>query len=291
MKNSPRAVRWTVYALIACLFAVACAFLSNWQFSRNAERATDLALVENNYDAAPVPLADLIGDDGFDAGDEWRPVEVTGTYDADAQMLVRNRPHGGTTAYEVLTPLRTDDGRVFVIDRGWIPAGESAERPDSVPEPPSGEVTVVARLRPSEPEPRSGRGAPEGQLPTLHVPTIAETTGEGTIADAYGLMVSEDPAGVDTPSALEDPENDPGPFLSYAVQWILFAVMGFVFIGYMIRTEIRASREPDDEDEDDEDDPDDAPGSQRKPREPRPRRAPRSRTRDEDVEDALLDTH
>lgn len=281
MRNSSRAVRWTVYALVACLFAVACAFLSHWQFSRNAERAADLALVADNYDAEPVALSDLIGGDGgFDPGDEWRPVEITGTYDVAAQMLVRNRPHGGTTAYEVLTPLRTDDGRVFVIDRGWIPAGESAERPDSVPDPPSGDVTVVARLRPSEPEPRSGRGAPDGQLPTLHVPSMADRTGEGTITAAYGLMMSEDPAGVDTPSPLEDPENDPGPFLSYAVQWIMFAVMGFVFIGYMIRTEILAAREP----EGDEDDPDGDDEAPRERKRPRPRR-----TRDEDVEDALLD--
>ena len=35
----------------------------------------------------------------------------------------------------------------------------------------------------------------------------------------------------------------PNNHLSYAIQWILFAVMGFVFIWYMIRTEIRHRRE------------------------------------------------
>lgn len=289
MKNSPRAVRWTVYALIAALFAVVCGFLSNWQFSRNEERAGAIALVEANYDAEPVPVASLIGEDGsFDPGDEWRPVTVTGTYDVDAQLLVRNRAHGGTSAYEVLVPIRTEDGRLFIVDRGWIPPGQDPDGPDAVPAPPDGEVTVVARLRPSEPLPRSGRSAPDGQLPTLNLPAAAETTGSETIVSAYGLMVSEDPPAADEPTALEAPEEDPGPHLSYAVQWILFAVMGFVFIGYMIRTEIRAGREDDDdEDDDDPDDDEDAPPAPRVRRSGR-RRRPR-RDRDAEVEDAILD--
>lgn len=287
MKNSSPAVRWTVYALIACLFAVACAFLSHWQFSRNAERAEDLALVENNYDAPPVPIGDLIGDDDrFDPADEWRPVEITGAYEPEAQLLVRNRPHGGTSAYEVLTPLRTDDGRVVVIDRGWIPPGESAEAPDAVPAPPEGEVTVVARLQPTEQLPVSGRGAPDGQLPTLHVPSVAALTGDGTLTDVYGQMVSETPAADDAPHAVEPPEADPGPFLSYAVQWILFAVMGFAFIGYTIRTEIRAARGGDDPGDEDEDDEPDAP---RKPRRARRQKRGERRDRDMEEEDALLD--
>ncbi|MGO1770580.1 MAG: SURF1 family cytochrome oxidase biogenesis protein [Microbacterium sp.] len=284
MKDSPRWVRWTVYALVAALFAVACGFLSHWQFSRNEERAAQIALVENNYDAAPVPVEELIGEDGaFEPGDEWRPVVVTGTYEQEAQLLVRNRAHGGTSAYEVLVPIRTDDGRLFVVDRGWIPPGQDSDAPDAVPAPPEGEVTVVARLRPSEALPRSGRSAPEGQLPTLNLPAAADAMGAETIVSAYGLMVSEDPQAAETPMALESPEEDPGPHLSYAVQWILFAVMGFVFIGYMIRTEIRAAHDGDSEDEDDEE-PEHDEGQRRPARQRRPRR-----DRDAEVEDAILD--
>ncbi|UUT35239.1 hypothetical protein [Microbacterium elymi] len=41
----------------------------------------------------------------------------------------------------------------------------------------------------------------------------------------------------------EAPSADPGPFLSYGIQWIMFAVMGFIFIWYVIRSERRARRE------------------------------------------------
>lgn len=248
MQNLPRAGRWAIYVALAVVFAIACAFLSNWQFSRNEERAAQLALVERNYDAEPVPLAEVIPADGeLEPQDEWRPVRLTGEYVIDEQLLARNRPHGGTAAFEVLVPFRLDDGRVLLIDRGWVPPGPDQPEPDAVPAPPDGEVTVVARVRPGEPLPASGRSAPDGQVPTINLALVAETVapdvGETLELSAYGVLVSEDPAPASAPHALESPSEDPGPHLSYAIQWILFAVMGFVFIGYVIRTERRHRRE------------------------------------------------
>ncbi|MGW9112371.1 SURF1 family cytochrome oxidase biogenesis protein [Microbacterium sp. NPDC055683] len=272
-----RAARWSVYVLIAIVFAVACAFLSHWQFERNEERAAGNALIEQNYDAEAVPLANILPlGASFDAGDEWRPVVLTGEYLTDDQLLVRNRARGGTSAFEVLVPFRLDDGRVIAVDRGWLPPGEG-DSPDAVPSAPEGEVTIVARLKPGEPLPTSGRSAPQGQLPTIHLPSVAELTGDATILDAYALMVSEEPSAAVAPNAIDAPEIEPGPHLSYAIQWILFAIMGFVFIGYMIRTEVRARRE-DAVDPDEDDALEHAPKGRR-----------RRRDRDADAEDALLD--
>ena len=248
MQNLPRAGRWAIYVALAVVFAIACAFLSNWQFSRNEERAAQLALVERNYDAEPVALAEVIPAGGeLEPQDEWRPVRLTGEYVIDEQLLARNRPHGGTAAFEVLVPFRLDDGRVLLIDRGWVPPGRDQPEPDAVPPPPDGEVTVIARLRPGEPLPASGRSAPDGQVPTINLALVAETVAPdvgGTLElSAYGVLVSEDPAPASAPHAVESPSEDPGPHLSYAIQWILFAVMGFVFIGYVIRTERRHRRE------------------------------------------------
>ena len=96
-------------------------------------------------------------------------------------------------------------------------------------------------------------------------------------------MVSEDPAPAERPTALTSPTEDPGPYLSYAIQWILFAIMGFIFIGYVIKTEIAQRREDRAEDEAPESD---ASG----PASPRtPRRPARRRDADTDAEDAILD--
>ncbi|QKJ21179.1 SURF1 family cytochrome oxidase biogenesis protein [Microbacterium hominis] len=254
MQRLPTAGRWAIYIALAVVFAIACAFLSNWQFARNEERGHQLALVAQNYDAAPVPLAQVIPAEGsLAADDEWRPVTLTGEYVDDEQLLVRNRPHGGTAAFEVLVPFRLDDGRVLLVDRGWVPPGQDQPDPDVVPAAPAGEVTVVVRLRPGEPLPGSGRSAPAGQVPTINLPLIADTvdpqTGAALEQSAYGLMVSEDPAPAERPQTVAAPSEDPGPHLSYAIQWILFAIMGFVFIVYVIRSELRHRREDADDDE------------------------------------------
>ncbi|MCK3768253.1 SURF1 family protein [Microbacterium aerolatum] len=267
---SNRFVRWGVYLLIAIGFAVACVFLSDWQFDRNESRASDIALVEQNYDAAPVPLGELIDEDGeLDAGDEWHPVILHGEYLAEEQVLVRNRPHGGTSAFEVLVPFRDADGRIFIVDRGWVPPGEGA-LPDAVPAPPSGTVEVTVRLRTGEQLPSSGRSAPEGQVPTIHLPTVADDLDGVVIVSAYGQIVEETPAPDTALGSFDSPTDDPGPHLSYAIQWILFGVMGFIFIFYMIRTEVQKHRE-------------EAEGR------PAPVKRSRRRDRDADAEDELLD--
>lgn len=244
-RSAPAAVRWTAYVGVAIVFAIACAFLSNWQLSKNVARSGQLSLISENYDAKPVALGDLLAPGAtLVASDQWRPVTMTGEYQPDAQLLVRNRVHGGTAAYEVLVPFRLVDGRVFLVDRGWVAPGNTQSLPDHVPAPPRGTVTVVARLQPGEPLPPSGRSAPPGQVPSINLPLVAQESGASSLErGAYGTLVSESPSPASVPQALEAPSDDPGPYLSYGVQWILFAVMGFVFIWYVIRSERRARRE------------------------------------------------
>ncbi|GAA5153846.1 hypothetical protein GCM10025768_24110 [Microbacterium pseudoresistens] len=266
-----RLLRWSAYVAVAIVFAVVCVMLSNWQFSRNEGRETEIRLVEQNYDAGPVPLDELLAPGAALAeDDEWHPVALHGEYLVDDTLLARNRPHGGTSAFEVLVPFRIDDGRVFIVNRGWVPPGEGA-LPDLVPAPPEGIVDVVVRLRVGEPLPPSGRGAPEGQVPTINLPAVAEAIGTtGVDTGAYGELVSENPAPATRPHAFDVPSEDPGPHLSYAIQWILFAIMGFIFIGYIIRTEVVKHREE----------------VEGRPAVPK---RPRRRDSDADTEDELLD--
>lgn len=263
-----RLLRWTGYLAVAILFAIACAFLSNWQFSRNDQKATEIALVQQNYHAKPITLDQAVKADGtMDASREWHPVQMRGHYLADEQVLVRNRPHGGTSAFEVLVPFQTDEGRVLLVDRGWVPPAEDSS-PSTVAAPPAGEVTVVVRMRNSEPAPNAGRGAPPGQVPTIHLPTVAKQVNADLITGGYGQLASEKPSPHTAPAGFDMPTEDPGPHLSYAIQWILFAVMGFIFIFYVIRTEIIKAKEE---------------AGERAPR------VPRRRDKDADTEDALLD--
>ncbi|MDM4763134.1 SURF1 family protein [Galbitalea sp. SE-J8] len=264
---------------MAIVFAIACALLSRWQFARNDEARIEVEHIEANYDADPVAIASVLPAlDAWSEGVKWTPVSLRGTYLVDEQLLVRNRPYNGSPGFEVLTPLRLDDGDVFVVDRGWVPSGNAQDAPDAVPAPPGGEVTVVARLKQGEPE-LAGRTAPAGQIPTIELDDIATALGRDTYTGAYGLLDSEDPAPATRPLPAPEPALDEGPHLSYAIQWIVFALFGFFGLGYALRTEYRARRA-------DAADPDAPPAAPRRPR--RPPRTGRDRS-DAEIEDELLD--
>jgi cytochrome oxidase assembly protein ShyY1 len=232
--------RWFGYLAVAIVFAIVCVLLSNWQLARRAEKTAEIELVAENYDAEPAPVGEVLPErDAFDPADEWRPVVLEGTYLVDDQTLVRNRPRGGQPGFEVLTPLRLADGTVFIVDRGWLPTGSEQDLPDVIPSPPSGEVTVTVRLRPGEPT-VAGRGAPGGQIATIRLPDLEERIGEPTYTGAYGLLADEVPTPSDAPPAAAiRPVPDEGAHLSYAFQWLIFGILGFVFLGYAVRQEYR----------------------------------------------------
>lgn len=226
------AKRWAGYLAAVVVFAIACALLANWQFARRAEAVAEIARVAQNYDAPPVRLADAMPDrTQWTPANKWKVVTVTGEYLAADELLVRNRPLDGASGYEVLTPFRTVEGPIVFLDRGWV--GQSGDGPSTYPAPPSGQVTVHARLKPAEPQ-VFGRTASGREFATIDVPAMAERVPGNAYTAAYGIVVHVDNG---LPAALPRPTEDEGPHLSYAIQWILFAVAGFAGLIWAIRRE------------------------------------------------------
>ena len=232
--------RWFGYLALTIVFAVACVLLSRWQVARLDEAASTNRLVTANWNADPVALDGLLPEGAsWDDALEYRPVEVSGVYETDGETLVRNRPYNGNPGFEILTPLRLADGSVFVVDRGWVPVGSTQDSPDVVPAPPEGEVTVTARLKPGEGR-IEGRGAPAGQIATIQLDDLSAQLDEPLRTAGYGLLVQEDPAPIEErPLAAIKPVADEGLHISYAIQWVLFAIMGFGGLAWAIRHEYR----------------------------------------------------
>lgn len=268
--------RWLSYFILLVVFAIACGFLSHWQFERRDEKVAENELVTAHFDADPQPLDEVLPTlDAYDPNQEWTVVEMTGHYLAEDQLLARARPFDGQPGFEILTPFETTSGEVFIVNRGWIPTGNEQDSPDSVPEAPSGELTVTARLKPGERE-IPGRTAPEGQIATIHLPTFAEELGtDRTYTGAYGLLRSES-ADAETGQLTPKPELTEGNHLSYAFQWIIFAVIAAVGLVYGLREEFL---------ERNEDDPRVLAASARAEE----RRRNRGRKTDAEIEDELLD--
>ena len=225
------------------MFALACVALSQWQFARREEAAANITRVQRNYDAPPVPLSDLLAPDQMLPMDEkWRPVVVTGSYLVDKQLLVRNRARDGEPGFDILTPFVTRAGDVFVVDRGWV-AGALKPLSDVIAAP-RGVETVIARLVPSEPA-LAGQSDTAESVATVNLPNIGKRWSEKTYLGAYGLLVSEVPEAPAGLSALK-PELTEGNHLSYALQWIAFAILGFVGLFWAIQNErrVRSGKKP-----------------------------------------------
>lgn len=238
--------RWLGYLALVLVFAVICSLLGAWQFARRGEARTEIERIDANYDAPAVPITSLLPTlDSFDDDTKWSPVLIEGHYLVGEQMLVRGRPFNGRAGFEVLVPLQLADGTVFIVNRGWIPVSDDGQTPTSIPAAPAGPVTVAARLKAGEVEIEGrttvdaiGTGA-VSQLATIHLPEIADRLDRPTYTGAYGLVVSESPQPADAPFPSARPVRDEGPHLSYALQWYVFALLGFIGYGWAIRHEYR----------------------------------------------------
>ena len=267
--------------LLAVTVAVTCTFLGRWQWHRHVAKDAAIAVVQTNWAAPPVPLDQVAPDTGhvLDRHEEWRSVTATGSYVAAATVLLRNRPVDGVAAYHVLVPfVVAGTGDVLVVDRGWVALGANASATVTPPAPPAGTVHLVARLR--MPEQPSDRAAPAGQVQSIDVAQVLAAAGPAAPSGpAYAFpaaAVEEDPAPVAALGTLPDPSLDPGPHLSYAFQWWVFALGGLLGFSWMARRELLEDRAADAA----------AAAPDKAPVAPRPRRRP---GRDELVEDALVE--
>jgi len=147
-----------------------------------------------------------------------------------------------------------------------------------------GEVTVIARLKPTEP--KLDRGAVDGQLPSIDLASFASELPYPIATGAYGQLASEDPAVQPMPTPFPKPATEEGTHLSYSLQWFAFGVLMFIGFGYAARQQARNAAIDAEEDEDGEDEVIAVSG-------PSKRRVPTSRKNkrptSEEEEDAILD--
>ncbi len=239
--------RWLAWLVAVSVFAVGCVFLSDWQFDRRQEAVKKIELVSANYDQSPVELADIVKDGQFDPAHEWRQVLLEGRFIPEKAVLVRNRPYNGQPGFLQVVPFETSAGVLVAIETGWLPTGSKQDSPDIVPLPSSEPQQIIARLRPTEPT--LNRNAPAGQLGTLNVEALVSKVDlQGQVlTSAYLRLATTYDSTQPWPKVLAKPELTEGNHLSYALQWILFALMAFTALIWGIRQEVRFKRMATDE--------------------------------------------
>src|SRR5690348_15496452 len=93
--------------------------LAVWQMERREWKRDILHRIEVNQAAAPITLDELLSGDPL--RQEYGRVRLAGTFLNDKEFYLAARSLKNTVGLQVVTPLRTDDGRIVLFDRGWVP--------------------------------------------------------------------------------------------------------------------------------------------------------------------------
>lgn len=222
-----RTRRWAGFTALVIGLIVAFGLLSRWQWSRAEERQVERVMLEASQASDPAPLQP------GQSPPAWDPVEVIGTYEADAQVAVRRRPLDAANGFWVMAPLRTAAGDLVWVNRGWMPASGAATQAPEIPTPPAGEVVVTGWWRDLEPGEATPPDLPDRMITA---PSAAELTPQGSwrgFVQRATSTPSDDLVAV--PRATVDESRN----ISYAVQWALFAAIAIIGWFVFLRREAR----------------------------------------------------
>lgn len=242
--------RWLGFVAFAVVVSVGCLLLARWQVSRAHEHGAQRRLLSTNLQRPATPLPDVLRVGQRADAEQYRQVRVSGRYDPAHTVLVRNRPYNSVAGFEVLVPLVTADGPAVLVDRGWVPrAGAALGRVD-VPAPPAGQVTVTGWVQPGVPTTGGQQERTEGaQVSVARVdPLRLAGSLPYPLYGGYVDAATESPAPsaaiqrLDAPS-LDGYQVDPGRNWSYALQWVVFGIIGVVGSVVLLRRELDEDRD------------------------------------------------
>ncbi len=231
--------KWIGFHLLVVVGIVTMINLGFWQLRRLDQRHAFNDEIEQRYDAAPEPLDTLLTTATDPADVEWRPVVVSGTYEPEGTIHIVNRSQNGFAGDNIVVPMRLADGRVLLVNRGFLPLGLDT------PAAPAGEVEVVGRLRPSQKHRTGQLTDPENgvlaEAQRVDIPRLAPQI-DGEVVRMYVDVFESSPADDPALQPVAAPELTNGPHLSYAVQWFIFSIA--VAVGWVlaVRKSVRTHR-------------------------------------------------
>ncbi len=226
--------KWLFTTLLVFAGTAVCIRLGIWQLDRLEQRRAFNAQVETMRAASLLNLNESMPDDI--ASMEWRAATVTGEYDLENQVALRNQYNEGIYGFHLITPLLLK-GTAVLVDRGWIPAESDSSAADWRVYDEPGTVTVTGQIRLGQGKPAFGGVA--DALPM-----------DGTRLEVWNNLDLEKMSGqfpypilsvfIQPNAEVEDNappipyqpiiELTEGSHFGYALQWFTFAVI--LFFGY-----------------------------------------------------------
>ncbi|MFE9775881.1 SURF1 family protein [Streptomyces sp. NPDC005931] len=220
--------QWVIVTLVALALVPTMIELGFWQLHRHENRVALNRVIAGSLAAEPVPVETLTSPGAkLDDENRYRRVTAEGSFDPAREVVVRRRTNADDqVGYHVLTPFVLADGRVLMVNRGWVPSDRRSQSAfPRIPAPPRGGITVTGRLMPDQTTEASGiknlDDLPDRQIMLINSEQEAERLGR-TVLGGYIELTDPEPAG-GRPEPIPAPGHDDiGPHLAYAIQWWLF---------------------------------------------------------------------
>ena len=237
--------QWMLATLLVLAGGALCVRLGIWQLDRLEQRRAFNAHVEAMWAAEPITIDGQPEEDLTEL--EYHVVTVSGRYDFENQIALRNRYFQDEYGYHLLTPLLLDDGSAVLVDRGWIPADGNDGPADWRQYDQPGPVTLEGQIRLGQAKPDMG-GVPD---PTL-------TPGQ-TGLDFWNIVNLEriqkqvpyrllnvfvqpdvDTGDVEPPVPYQpEIELTEGSHQGYAIQWFTYATILVVGYPFFVRKQVK----------------------------------------------------
>lgn len=225
--------KWLLTTLLVLAGTAVCIRLGIWQLDRLEQRRAFNRQVESMRAAEPLDLNSSTPEDITSM--EWRAVTVTGEYDFENQVALRNQYNDGVYGFHLITPLHYNGG-VVLVNRGWIPAESDSAPQDWRSFDEAGEVTLTGQIRLGQGKPAFGGVADALPMDGTRLAVWNNLDVQKMSAQMpYPILevFIQPNAGEDRePPIPYQPiiELTEGSHFGYALQWFTFATI--LFVGY-----------------------------------------------------------
>jgi len=214
-----------VPTLFTIVVVLVCGGLGVWQLERLQWKRGLIAQREAAL-AAPT-VAPPHGVDEA-RGLEFHRVAADGVFLHDKELFLNAIGPGGAAGFDVLTPLRQADGRIVLINRGFVPA-ELHDRTKREAGEPAGPVRIAGWLR-LPPPAKPGWFLPDNRPERnfwfwIDLPAMAAADQLAGLAPFY-IEATPNPGG--WPKGRASPPALPNDHLQYAITWFSLAAAALV---------------------------------------------------------------
>ena len=209
--------RWIILTFLLAILIYLFIELSGWQFDRYHQR------IDRNKDfvtavaGVPIPIENVSQLNNLK---QWGKVSLSGQYLDAESKLVRKRYLKNSLGFWVLTPFQLANKEIILVNRGWIPSANSSTSELAIPNSPTQQVLIEGYLQPMEKFKANPADLPSNQINDINIEKF-----QGNIYPNYYIQVGKSNPVEKYIGIIYLPEVSNGPHLSYAIQWILFALL------------------------------------------------------------------